>query len=84
MDNIILPEFYRSRKIDTQDCVVFDTKCPYDIILVRDFLSKIGMDINFNHLTLSAFGNTVAMKPKNFCTDPFSAFLDMIQTYGGQ
>jgi hypothetical protein len=56
MYNIILPEFHG------QNCLIFDTEWPYDIILGQYFLTKIGMDINFNGLMLTAFGNTVAIR----------------------
>jgi hypothetical protein len=62
MKNILLPEFHRNHKINSQDCLIFDTKCPYGIILGRDFFSKIGMIIDFKDKTLSVFGNTKAMK----------------------
>jgi hypothetical protein len=85
MKDILLPEFHWNRKINSQDCLIFDAifdaECPYDIILGQDFLSKIGMIIDFKDKTLSCFGNTKAMKSKNFYNDPFSALLDMIRTY---
>jgi hypothetical protein len=39
------------------------------------------MIIDFKDKTLSVFGNTKAVKSKNFYNNPFSAFLDMIRTY---
>ena len=46
-ENIVLPEFDRSRKIDGLTVHLFDSPYNYDIILGRDLLEKIGLIINF-------------------------------------
>jgi hypothetical protein len=78
MNNILLPEFHQSWKIDSQSVPVFAADCPYDLIIGRDFLSKIGMAFNFKDMTLKAFGATIAMKPKNFYANPFAALINIM------
>jgi len=42
-----LPKFDKNRRIEEQKALVFDTTCRYDIIFGTDFLSKIGININY-------------------------------------
>jgi hypothetical protein len=49
LDNVVLPEFDKSKMVDGQLAYLFDSDSCYDIILGRDFLHKIGLKINFNH-----------------------------------
>ena len=45
--DVRLPEFDKNRQIDEQTALVFDFKCRYDIIFGTDFLSKAGININY-------------------------------------
>ena len=46
MTELSLPEFVNGRKITNLSAQVFDSKnCPYDVILGRDFLKSIGLDV---------------------------------------
>ena len=42
-----LPEFNKNMSIESNNALVFDTPCRYDIIFGTDFLNKVGMKINF-------------------------------------
>jgi hypothetical protein len=79
MDQLLLPEFHRSGRFDFHSCHVFATPCPYDIIIGHDHYTKIQMTFDFHAMTLSAFGTTVPMKPKQFYQNPFAA-LHMISS----
>jgi len=42
-----LPEFDKNRQIEEQKAVVFDAPCRYDIIFDTDYLTKVGININY-------------------------------------
>ena len=42
-----LPEFNGNMSIESHNALVFDTPCRYGIILGSDFLSKVGIKINY-------------------------------------
>ena len=48
LDNIVLPEFDKTRRIDGINAFVFDEPCAYDIILGRDFLQKARIDVLYS------------------------------------
>jgi hypothetical protein len=66
LDDIILPEFTRSRHIKTQRALVFDTPCPYDVILGRDFLRHTGIDVKFSTNSIVWENLEAPMKPPNY------------------
>jgi hypothetical protein len=39
------------------------------------------MGSDSNEMTLTAYGKTVAMKPKHFYENPFAALLELVQEY---
>jgi len=45
--DIRLPEFDKNRRIEEQKALVFDAPCRYDIIFGTDFLTKVGININY-------------------------------------
>ena len=45
--------------------MVFDQPCNYDVILGGDFLQKIGMNLNYNNLSIEWLGNTAPMDSLN-------------------
>ena len=53
-----LSAFDKNRIIDEHDVMVFDQPCNYDIILGRDFLRKVGMNLNYKDLSIKWLGNT--------------------------
>jgi hypothetical protein len=66
MTNIVLPEFDRKKRINSHHALVFSGPSRYDIILGRDFLLKIGMELNFKNNWMKWIDNTVLMKDATF------------------
>ena len=68
--DIILPEFSRTRKIPEWKFFLFDTMCPYDAIVGRDFLSALQIDpcfsthVKWDHMS-------IAFKSCAFWSDPY-------------
>ena len=48
VSNLVFPEFNKSLKVASMQCKVFDQECTYDVILGRDFLQEVKMDICFS------------------------------------
>ena len=49
LSNLSLPEFINGRKITNLSAQVFGSEnCPYDVILGRDLMDSIGLDIQFS------------------------------------
>ena len=62
---IRLPAFDKNCIINEHEFMVFDSPCNYDIILGADFLKKIGMELNYEDLTIEWLGNTAPMDSLN-------------------
>ena len=62
LDSLILPEFEKNLQIDSQSALVFSGESRYDIIFGQDFLSKIGMIIDFDRNIILWMGKKVLMK----------------------
>ena len=60
--DIRLPEFDKNCKISQQKALVFDKECRYDIIFGADFLTKIGMIIDYRTGNMDWYGNTIKMR----------------------
>jgi hypothetical protein len=73
LNELILPEFSCSSRVDHLTAYISNRKCKYDIIFGYDFLQLIDMTQDFANGTMTAFGIQVAMKPKSFYSNPFSA-----------
>ena len=61
---IALPEFHRNRVIDRINARVFHADCRYDIILGRDVLRMLKLNVDFGDNIMTWDGATVSMKPK--------------------
>ena len=59
LNGIRLPAFDKNRVVKGHDFEFFDGDCAYDIILGRDFLTKIGMNLKYDDLTLEWKGNII-------------------------
>jgi hypothetical protein len=70
LQNIVLPEFSRSNKINKQWAYVFDSDSHYDIIYGQDFLLKIGLDTSFLTKTTNWLDRKIPMRPTRFWEDP--------------
>ena len=63
LSNLSLPEFVNGQKIANLSAQVFDSKnCPYDIILGRNFMDSIGLDIQFSAGSIKWLDTIVDMK----------------------
>ena len=63
LSNLSLPEFVNGRKITNLSAQVFDSEnCHYDIILGRDFMESIGLDIQFSTGSIKWLDTIVDMK----------------------
>ena len=60
--DIRLSEFDKNRKISQQKALVFNKECRYDIIFGADFLTKIGMIIDYRSGNMDWYGNTIKMR----------------------
>ena len=60
--NVMFPEFYRTRTIDSFKAMVFNAECRYDVILGRDFLSLIGLQADWKDHVMTWDEMTVPMK----------------------
>jgi hypothetical protein len=52
ISNVMLPEFSRSRRIDSFQARIIETPCKYDIILGRQELTKFAIDLSFSDQTI--------------------------------
>ena len=66
LENIVLPEFDRNKRIDHQQVFVFDGPCRYDLILGRDFCRKAGIHLDLEHSTMQWMGQTIPFKDTSF------------------
>ena len=63
LSNLSLPEFVNGRKISNLSAQVFDSEnCHYDVILGRDFMDSIGLDIQFSTGSIKWLDTIVDMK----------------------
>ena len=74
MENIVLPEIDKYRKINGLTVHLFDSPGNYDIILGRDLLQKIGLIINFADRNMTWLDREVMMKIQYFRTNPASFY----------
>ena len=63
LSNLSLPEFVNGRKITNLSAQVFDSKnCHYNVILGRDFMESMGLDIQFSTGSIKWLDTIVDMK----------------------
>jgi len=60
-EDLKFPEFDANLTVDSQDFLVFDAPCAYDLILGNDFLIKIGLKVNYETLELEWQGRKLPM-----------------------
>jgi hypothetical protein len=75
LKDIVLPEFSRTKRIDEQWALIFDSDSQYDIIFGRDFLLKIGLDTCFSTRTTNWLDQKLPMKKTEFWENPVSMYL---------
>ena len=62
LSNLKLLESDRNYRTDKQKAPIFDQKCPYDIILGADFITKSGIDILYSTGTMEWFEKVLPMR----------------------
>ena len=63
MRNLRLPEFNKSRNVNQQKALVFQSEtCKYDVILGADFLTKTGIDVKYSTGTIEWFDNELPLR----------------------
>ena len=73
---IVLPEFDKTRRADGLEAYVFDSPCRYDMILGRDFLSLIGMQLDFRNGLIQWFDQKVLMKEETHLRHLWNSLAD--------
>lgn len=81
LEDIILPEFPHSCKIEQAKAYVVDsTNCNYDIIIGRDFLRKNKIHLSFEDDTVSWLNEHVKMKPNQFWHKRINWYHSLVNT----
>ena len=62
LHNILLPEFHKTRCIQTLMARIFDHGCRYDMILGRNLMNDLGIVLDFNTKSMAWDGSTVTMR----------------------
>ena len=70
LHDILLPEFHKTRHLQTLMAKIFDQGCRYDMILGRNLMNKLGLVSNFNTKSMTWDGSTVAMREYDHNHDP--------------
>ena len=60
--NVLLPEFHRTRRLDTLEAKIFDQTCRYDMTLGRDLMNDLGIVLNFELKSMEWDKAIVAMR----------------------
>jgi hypothetical protein len=64
MRDVRMPEFDKNRRISQQTCLVFDNdNCNYDIILGTNFLTKVGIKLNYEENQMEWFDTVLPLRP---------------------
>ena len=61
LHDILLPEFHKTRCLQTLTAKVFDNGCCYDMILGRNLMNDLGIMLDFNNKSMAWDGSIVAM-----------------------
>ena len=72
LSDILLPEFDKMNRINGSEAYAFDSPCRYDMILGRDLLHKIGLNLDFGEKVMKWIDSVVPMKTNDFWTSPLS------------
>ena len=77
LEEILLPEFDSKTRIEGLHAYVFDAPCNYDVIVGRDLLNNVGIDLSFQQQTMKWMNNVVPMKQRGHWRNPHS-FLSIL------
>ena len=70
LHDILLPEFHKTRCLQTLMAKIFDQGCHYDMILGWNLMNELGIVLNFNTKSMTWDGSTVAMHEYDHSHDP--------------
>ena len=62
LKNVLLPEFHRTRRLDTLQAKIFYQACRYDMIFGRDLMNDPGIVLNFDLKSMEWDKAIVAMR----------------------
>ena len=81
MRNLRLPEFDKSRNVDQQKALVFQSKtCKYDVIFGADFMTKTGIDVKYSTGTMEWFDSELQLRnPHLLEPKEFEAMAHMVE-----
>ena len=85
LKNVLLPEFHRTRRLDTLGAKIFDQMCRYDMILGCDLMNDLGIVLNFELKSMEWDKAIVAIQehPINASTTTFAMNLLLDTIDGG-
>ena len=77
LQRVRLPEFDKNRCVNEQDALVFDNDgCKYDIIFGTNFLSKVGIKLDYDTGQMQWFDNILPMRPHQLTSSDFITMED--------
>ena len=65
----MLPEFDKTKRIHGVVAGIFDAPCKYDVVLGRDFLTNIGLIIDFDSQTVKWMDHKIPMRERDYWTE---------------
>ena len=74
LEDVVFPEFDKTKRINGTRAYVFNSNCNYDMIIGRDILNKIGLTLCFETKEMKWLDSVVPMKTHNFWQTPLSYF----------
>jgi len=67
LEDFRLPEFNLNRRVSKVKCFVFNNNTvPYDLILGREFLNAVGIDVKSSNLSCEWEGDSIPFKPPSY------------------
>ena len=63
LTHLVFPEFSKHKALDKATMRVFDSHCRYDMIIGRDVLRTLGLNLDFQDNIMTWDGQSVSMKP---------------------
>ena len=62
LEQVMLQEFFKTRKLDHINAKIFDTQCHYDMILGCDLLNDLGLILEFKNKSMEWDQAQIAMR----------------------
>ena len=85
LSNMLFPELSRTLRInDSFKCNVMENESYYDIILGRDFLAPVGLDIKNSTQEVVWMDHSIPFRPKNALEDPYTLYNDCLDALAAE